>query len=146
MSLLWLGLGFTETSHAAETAAVSKADKIISAGKKYLGVKYKFGAPAGVTYAFDCSSFTQFIYKRNGISLPRTAKSQATRGHAVSKANLKKGDLVFFKVKGRSGIAHVAVYVGNNKILHTYGKGGVTYSNLNSAHWKKNYIKARRVI
>ena len=129
------------------SAATTKADKIITLGKKYLGVKYRFGAPSGSTSAFDCSSFTQYIYGKYGVKLPRVSSSQATRGVKVAKSNLRKGDLVFFKVP-RTGnkIGHVGVYVGNNKMMHTYGKPGVTYSSLGLKYWKSNYVTARRVL
>jgi cell wall-associated NlpC family hydrolase len=140
-------LGFGPAAQA-NPATTNKADKVISTGTHFLGVKYRFGAPSGVTYAFDCSSFTQYIFKKNGISLPRASSQQATKGTQVAKSNLKKGDLVFFKTPGRTGskIGHVAVYAGSNKILHTYGKGGVSYSNLTTSYWKNNYVTARRVI
>lgn len=148
--LLAFALAFAGLSVAGPVPAASaatKADRIIAFGEKFLGVRYQFGAPAGVTYAFDCSSFVQYIFGKFGIKLPRTSRAQAKVGVKVSKANLKKGDLVFFttpKSKGRIG--HVAVYAGNGKILHTYGKPGVTYSNLNSSYWKKHYATARRVL
>ncbi|WP_123041544.1 C40 family peptidase [Cohnella candidum] len=142
IGLAALGFGNAATASAATK---TKADKIISTGKKYLGVKYRFGAPSGVTYAFDCSSFTQYIFKRNGISLPRTSSSQAAKGKKVTKAQLKKGDLVFFKRPGKSGVGHVAVYIGNNKMLGASGKK-VQVSSLSSNYWKKNYITARRVL
>jgi cell wall-associated NlpC family hydrolase len=135
-------LGLGQVSHAD---AATKADKIIITGKKYLGVKYRFGAPAGVTYAFDCSSFTQYIFKKNGFSLPRTSSLQARKGSKVTKSQLKKGDLVFFNSPGHSGIGHVAVYAGYNKILHAAGKN-VKVSSLSSSYWKSHYITARRVI
>jgi cell wall-associated NlpC family hydrolase len=138
-------LGFGKAGQA-DAATVKKTDKIINTGNKYLGVKYRFGAPSGVTYAFDCSSFTQYIFKKNGISLPRTSTQQSTKGVKVSKSNLKKGDLVFFKDPGRaSRIGHVAVYMGNGKMLGASGKA-VKVSNMNSSYWKKHYISARRVV
>ncbi|XEC92571.1 C40 family peptidase [Paenibacillus tarimensis] len=142
-----LGLGQAAVP-VAEAATLSKADRILNTGKKYLGTPYRFGAPAGVTHVFDCSSFTQYIFKKNGISLPRTSKAQAKRGKFVSKANLRKGDLVFFSVPSRTGnsIGHVGVYAGNGRILHTYGKGGVKYSSIKTGYWKNKYITARRVI
>jgi cell wall-associated NlpC family hydrolase len=136
-------LGFGQASKAE--ASTAKSDKIISTGKKFLGVKYRFGAPAGITYAFDCSSFTQYVFKKHGISLPRTSTSQSTNGVKIAKTNLKKGDLVFFKDPGRSGrIGHVGIYVGSNKMLGASGKA-VKISNMESSYWKKNYITARRV-
>jgi len=138
-----LGFGQAVTASASSN---TKADQVISTGKKYLGVKYRFGAPAGVTYAFDCSSFTQYIFKKNGITLPRTSSQQVTKGVKVAKAGLKKGDLVFFKDPGRSGrIGHVAVYIGNNKMLGASGKA-VKVSSMNSSYWTKHYVTARRVV
>ncbi|MFC4597935.1 C40 family peptidase [Cohnella hongkongensis] len=142
-----IGFAGLAVGQAPQASAATKADKIISLGKKYMGVKYRFGAPSGSTSAFDCSSFTQYIYGKYGVKLPRVSSSQAKKGVKVSKSKLKRGDLVFFST-ARTGkkIGHVAVYVGNNKILHTYGKPGVTYSSLSSSHWKKTYVTARRVI
>ncbi|TJY44218.1 NlpC/P60 family protein [Cohnella pontilimi] len=131
----------------ASAAKATKADSIIKLGKKYLGVKYRFGAPSGATSSFDCSSFTQYIYGKYGVKLPRVSSSQATKGRKITKANLKRGDLVFFKSPKRTGnkIGHVAVYLGNNKILHSYPSRGVAYSSL-TGYWKTNYVTARRVL
>ncbi|UUZ86075.1 C40 family peptidase [Paenibacillus sp. P26] len=135
---------FTEApaAHAATVSASSKANSIIATGKRYMGVRYQFAAPSGRTNAFDCSSFTQYVYKKNGINLPRSSKQQSKVGTYVPKSQLKPGDLVFFY----SPIHHVAIYIGNGKILHTYGKPGVTISDMNSGWWKSHYATARRVI
>lgn len=141
-------------THTAEAATIAKGDSIIMTGKRYLGVPYRYGAEFETSRRFDCSSFTQYVYKKNGISLPRGARQQARVGKYVPRNQLKKGDLVFFSTKAtlkysRSSIkriGHVGIYAGNGKILHTYGKPGVTYSNLNSSWWSKNYVTARRVL
>lgn len=151
----FVGIAFGQTTQAsaatvkvtATVAKVAKADKIITLGKDYIGVKYKFGAKPGSTTSFDCSSFTQYIFGKFGIKLPRVSSTQATKGVKVEKKNLKKGDLVFFRV-ARTGkkIGHVAVYIGNNKILHTYGATGVTTSSISSGYWSTHYVTARRVL
>lgn len=135
-------------AHAAAETSTSISSRVISLGEQFLGVKYEFGAPSGSTTTFDCSSFTQYVFGKFGITLPRISKDQAEEGYAVSKSNLKKGDLIFFSVPSRTGssIGHVAIYAGNNQILHTYGEGGVTYSDLDAPYWKDNYITARRVL
>lgn len=142
-------IGFTGIAigHAQPAAAATKADKIISLGNKYLGVKYRFGSPSGRTSSFDCSSFTQYIFGKYGVRLPRISSDQAKRGYRVSKANLRKGDLVFFTT-ARTGrrIGHVGVYAGNGRMLHTYGAPGVMYSSINSSYWKSHYVTARRVL
>ncbi len=129
-------------AESAYAYSSSKAKSIISTGKRYLNTPYKFGAPMGTTKVFDCSSFTKTVYGKYGVKLPRTAAAQAKAGKAVSRSQLKPGDLVFFY----SPIHHVAIYIGNGKILHTYGKPGVTISKLNSGWWDKHYKTARRVL
>ncbi|MBW4080441.1 C40 family peptidase [Paenibacillus sp. S150] len=134
---------------AAATVSSETGQSIVNFGKKYLGVRYEFGASASSSKSFDCSSFTKFIFAKYGIDLPRTSVAQSKVGTSVSKANLKVGDLVFFSSGSRatgSNVTHVAVYAGNGKILHTYGSPGVTISDLNSGNWKKTYLKARRVL
>ncbi|MDR7314391.1 C40 family peptidase [Brevibacillus nitrificans] len=140
--------GEQNVAHAAWTQA--KADKVINTGKKYLGRPYKFGAKSSTTAVFDCSSFTQRVFKvAVGKSLPRTSRDQAKKGTSVSKSNLKKGDLVFFKASTTTTnkrITHVAIYAGNNKLLHTYGKPGVTFTNFKGTSWDKRFVSARRVL
>ncbi|MBU5443174.1 C40 family peptidase [Paenibacillus sp. MSJ-34] len=134
-----------DQSQEQSVSANSVGTSIINTGKKYLGVKYKFGAKSGITSAFDCSSFMQYIFKQHGIELPRSSKQQSKVGKYVSKSNLRVGDLIFFdSVKSRPGIDHVAVYAGNGQILHTYGKPGVTFSKLSA--WEKKIVTIRRVI
>lgn len=148
--MLGATIGFTAFAFGGAdhtSAATPEAEQILDTGNLYLGVPYRFGAPSGISSAFDCSSFTQYIFKENGITIPRTSKEQAAKGVKVAKAYLSKGDLIFFGTSGKKkAITHVAIYAGNNKILHASSSSGVTISNLNSAYWTKNYITARRVI
>lgn len=127
-------------SQSQETEAI--ATSIISKGKTFIGVPYKFGAKTGNTASFDCSSFTQYLYRLNGIELPRQSIDQSRAGEPVKRSELQPGDLVFFY----SPIHHVAIYIGDGKILHTYGDPGVTITPLDSGWWDKNYTSARRVI
>jgi len=125
----------------------SIADNIISTGKKYLGVSYQFGAKSNQTASFDCSSFTQYVYGRNGISLPRSSKQQSKVGTYVSKDELQPGDLVFSDTNRDGIINHVSIYIGNDQLLHTYRVGiGVTISDFKGSAWDRTYVTARRVI
>ncbi|MNI17100.1 Gamma-D-glutamyl-L-lysine endopeptidase [compost metagenome] len=141
--------GLTSAPQPTQAATSSSviADRVISTGNKYLGRPYDFGAKAGQTRTFDCSSFTQYIFKQQGKTLPRNSKSQSKVGKHVSRSNLQKGDLVFFSIPGKPGVInHVAVYAGNGKLLHTYGDGGVRYTKMDSGTWSKRYMTARRVL
>ncbi|MGN7471176.1 C40 family peptidase [Brevibacillus sp. SAFN-007a] len=132
-----------------EQPASDLADTIIKIGEKYLGTKYKYGSSSSTTKTFDCSSFTQRVFKEAGITLPRDSRQQSTVGKTVSKKDLQKGDLVFMKASVNSSsdrITHVAIYAGNGKILHTYGSPGVTYSKFDGTNWEKRVVKIKRVL
>lgn len=159
-SLLGVGLGLAIvfagstalTSQPVQAAAASSrtsslADQIIATGEKFIGVPYKFGAQSGQTDSFDCSSFTQYVYKQHGIDLPRSSKDQATVGTRVSKDQLQPGDLVFTDTNRDGVINHVSIYIGNGQLLHTYRVGiGVTISDFAGSTWDKTFVTARRVI
>lgn len=67
----------------------------------------------------DCSCHTRLVFKRFGRSLPDSPVRQWRYGHKISKANLRRGDLVFFKENGPSRpITHVAIYAGNGYVIH----------------------------
>lgn len=133
--------------------SVSKFDvlaaKVIKTGEKYDNTPYKFGSSSSTTRTFDCSSFTQRVFKEAGIiSLPRDSRQQSAVGKTVSLSNMKKGDLIFMRSSHSSSdrITHVAIYAGNGKILHTYGSPGVTYSKFSNTNWEKRVVKVKRVI
>ena len=119
---------------------------------KYLGTPYKFDASLGQTATFDCSSFVNYIYGLLDIKLPRNSRQQSKIGEEVSRDQIRKGDLLYFTTPARKDkegvnrIGHVAVYLGDNKVLHTYRSGiGVTVTELDS-NWNNRMIKAMRVI
>ncbi|WP_219837373.1 C40 family peptidase [Paenibacillus sp. R14(2021)] len=133
------------TTHAASTTTI--ANKVAATGKHYLGTPYKFGAKSGITSVFDCSSFTQYIFKKHGIKIPRSSKEQSKAGVYVSRKNLKPGDLIFSDTNRDGVINHVSLYIGNGKLLHTYRVGvGVTISTFKGSIWDHTYKTARRVI
>jgi len=138
-----------------------KADSIISTGLNYWGTEYKFGADyeKDGSYKFDCSSFTQRVYKENGINLYRSSRGQATQGTYVKRSDIRKGDLAFFAtqgdyVNGEPRIDHVAIVKdvkadGSIQLLHTYKVGvGVTTSTMypNKGYWNDTFLFAKRVV
>ena len=133
----------TNTTEAAPTTSSSgKGASVVATAKKYIGCKYVYGgsSPSG----FDCSGFTSYVYKQFGVSLNRTAAGQYSNGVAVSRSNLQPGDLIMF---GKSGISHVAIYIGGGKIVHAANPSrGVTTDTINSGYYNNNYVGARRVI
>ena len=132
-----------DPSPAEASSKMTAEDKVIQEGKKYIGTKYRYGGttPKG----FDCSGFIGFTYKKaTGKTLPRTAAQMYKTGKAVTKANLKKGDLVFFSTV-KKGASHAGIYIGNNQFIHASSSKGVTITALSNAYWKSRYIGAKRV-
>lgn len=125
---------------------------LISRAKTYLGVKYDFGAaPYPKSGRFDCSSYTQYLFGKYGISLPRTARAQAKLGNKVSRTSLRRGDLLYFYVPGRFStnktVGHVGIYIGNMKMIHSSPepKNGVQITDINKAYWKRTYLYTKRI-
>ncbi|MCC3375503.1 C40 family peptidase [Cohnella sp. REN36] len=138
----------SSTVKAAATAS-QKADKLIAFAKSTQGkVRYKFGVNSPSTMTFDCSSWTKYVFAKQGISLKWGTKAQSKQGTYVAKSNLKKGDLIFFSVSKPGQINHVGIYIGNGQFIHntTGSKNGVVIGNLNSGNYPKRYITARRVL
>lgn len=135
-----LGLVMVFTLGAGSAFADSKMDTVIA---KTLGTSYKTGGTS--TAGFDCSGFTSYVFKSIGLTLPRTSQAQYSVGTAVSKSNLRSGDLVFFNTSGR-GVSHVGIYVGNGKFAQSSSSQGVIISSLSQAYWANRYVGAKRVM
>jgi peptidoglycan endopeptidase LytE len=125
-----------------------KADAIIALGMKQLGTPYVFGGNTpGV--AFDCSGFVQYVFNQNGFNLLHSSALISQMGVAVDRSNLRKGDLVFLQGTYTSGVSHIAIYLGNNKVLQagTMGTREVKISTLfGTPYYDAHYWGARRLI
>jgi cell wall-associated NlpC family hydrolase len=131
-------------------AATASAARVLVTAESYLGEKYVYGGetPRG---GFDCSGFVQYVFGRHGVDLPRTSRQQAGAGRGLSGkiAALKPGDLMLFSSKG-GRVDHVAIYAGDNRILHSSaGAGGVVYDDLSTPRGKwylARHVASRRVL
>ncbi|MDF2522585.1 MAG: cell wall-associated hydrolase, invasion-associated protein, partial [Clostridiales bacterium] len=127
------------------TARELKVDTVIKTAKQYQGVPYVWGgaSPSG----FDCSGFTQYVFAKNEITLPRTAALQYNTGTWVDKDKLLPGDLVFFTTY-KPGPSHVGIYIGNGQFIHaSSGAGQIIISDLfSNPYYNSHYIGAKRII
>lgn len=115
-----------------------KGAQVLAVAYQYRGKPYRYGA-AGPN-AFDCSGYTQFIYKKFGKSLPHSATSQARYGSAISRSAMKPGDLMLF---GKSGsYYHAAIYAGGNQMWDASTEGKPTAKH---KIWSNNYV-VRRIV
>ena len=107
---------------AAEEAA-SVRQNLVDYALQFVGGPYRAGGNDPHT-GVDCSGFVRYVMQHGaGISMNRSSGSQATQGHAVNSSQMQPGDLLFYS--GGSGINHVAMYIGDGKIVHasTYATG-----------------------
>ncbi|NMO95080.1 C40 family peptidase [Paenibacillus lemnae] len=127
-------------------------DQLLNTASKYLGVRYVFGSTYPEDKAFDCSSFTQYVFEQHGVDLPRTARAQGEVGTTVSRKALQKGDLLFFKVpsrfKSQNIPGHVGIYIGDGKMIHALDEpeDGVQYRSIDIPFWEENFLWAKRVV
>lgn len=117
--------------------------EVVSCAKSYLGVPYVWGGtdPSG----FDCSGYVQYVYKRFGVELPRTADVQFGAGQDVARGAEAPGDLVFFETY-MPGPSHVGILVEGNTFIHASSSGMVRISSLAEDYFAQHYLGAKRVL
>lgn len=123
----------------------TSSNVLISRAKELIGTRYVYGGMT--TRGFDCSGFVSYVYKtQRGITLPRRSRDQATAGVAISKSDLKPGDLVFFRTGRSSVVNHSGIYIGDGKFIHSSSaKGRVRIDSLRTGYYNDRYVTARRV-
>ncbi|MGJ7912097.1 C40 family peptidase [Neobacillus sp. LXY-1] len=131
---------FATSGEKAEAATYHT--KAISVAKANIGVPYKWGgmSPSG----FDCSGLVKYSFGKAGINLPRTAADMFyTKGYRVG--SLQTGDLMFFAPTKASKPSHVAIYVGEGKMIMASSSKGVMITYTSNSYWKPKYIGAKRI-
>lgn len=142
----WVSKTYVQLS-SQTTDRDQKINSLISTAKSLLGTPYVWGGESLQEGGFDCSGFTQYVYKTAGYDLYRISAEQATQGTAVSRTNLQPGDLVFFSLAGDGRISHVGLYIGDMKMIHSPKTGDVVkVTDISTSFWQTNYITARRII
>jgi cell wall-associated NlpC family hydrolase len=89
----------------------------VAFARAQIGEPYRWGA-AGPD-AWDCSGLTMGAWSAGGKSLPHYSVAQYEQSTPISAAQLQAGDLVFWgSSSSPSSIYHVALYVGDGRIIH----------------------------
>ena len=122
----------------------AKGRAIAEYAKKFVGYPYAWGGDKDLTKGVDCSGFTMLVFKYFGLNIPRTSQAQAigtsvwgnsfAEAKFISEKELLPGDLIFYY----KDISHVAIYIGDGKIVHAsnsapYPKGGIKISSYDYA-------------
>jgi cell wall-associated NlpC family hydrolase len=128
----------------------SKADKVISTARTFIGTPYKYG---GTTRSgMDCSALLLNSFGAVKLNLPRSSAAQSQVGTEIDMDELKPGDLVFFATGNKKKeITHVGLVTDvkskdNVKFIHASSSLGVVETNLFTEYYQKRFRLARRVI
>lgn len=130
---------------ARDTYASGKSTAIVRTARSLIGQPYKWGGTSPGS-GFDCSGLAWFVYRQNGVSIPRTSWQQFTVGTGISRKALRPADLVFYKVTKKGKTLHVGIVTDRGTFIHSPSSGKqVTESPLSNPYWQKHFIGARRV-
>jgi cell wall-associated NlpC family hydrolase len=107
-------------------------------------IRYRRGGREPST-GFDCSGFVRYVFRHSlQQDLPSDSASQFLAGAKVDRTDMKTGDLVFFRTRGKR-ISHVGIYLDNGRFIHSPSTGkSVSISNLGEAYWAKRFAGAKR--
>lgn len=103
--------------NSAQDLKKSEATELISYARSFIAVLPYKVAGTSLSTGADCSGFTQEVFKKFGISIPRDSRSQYASAQKISAEELQPGDLVFYG-SSPSTIYHVGIYSGNGTIIH----------------------------
>ncbi len=140
-------------AEALDEAEPGLADRLKDFASKFLGRRYVWGSTG--PKSFDCSGFTSYVFRNEGIELPRTSRMQYRVGEKVNRNELKAGDLMFFSSprSGKGRVGHVAMVVDVNEadgtctFIHSSSGKGVNLQKFpDGGYYSRNFIGAKRVI
>ncbi len=131
---------------AANAASAALAAQVIAYAKQFLGLPYVYGAEG--PNSFDCSGFTQYVFKHFGYSLNRSAAGQYSNGTAVELSQIQPGDLILWRSYGSSKTAtHVGIYIGNDQYIHASSTGKcITINDMDYGTNSRYIVGVRRIL
>jgi cell wall-associated NlpC family hydrolase len=109
------------------------------------GTPYRLGGEEPRT-GLDCSGLVRYVFRAEGIQVPRTVAEQFTAGTPVETADLKPGDLIFFDTSG-PGPSHVGIAIDADSFVHAPGSGGVVrIDRLGTRYWQERLRGIKRIV
>ena len=137
--LLATGCASTPIADAPGSARHREASKIAAS---MVGKPYRYGG--NTPQGFDCSGLVYFSFKRAGMDVPRSTKTQRGKSQKVSVSGLARGDLLFFNQDGKYS-SHVGIYIGDKRFVHAPSSGKrVRVDSLTETYWQKHLVDTRR--
>lgn len=124
------------SSSSGSSYSGGSGSSVVDYATQFVGNPYVWGGTS-LTNGADCSGFVQSVYNNFGVSLPRTSYEQQNAGREVSYSEAQPGDLICYG-------GHVAIYMGNGKIVHaSNSRDGIKISD-NAAY--RTILSVRRLV
>ena len=118
---------------------------VLAIARHQVGVRYRYGGRSPAT-GFDCSGLVYYSHHQVGIAVPRTTRDQFRETRSVNRANLRPGDLVFFRVD-TPRVGHVGIYMGSGRFIHAPSSGKrVAIEKMSNPYWKVRFLRGGRII
>lgn len=102
-----------EAAKRKEEKRVAKRQEVADFAVQFVGNPYVWGGTS-LTNGADCSGFVMSVFASFGYALPRVVAAQYGASVKKDLSHMEVGDLVFYG----NGISHVALYIGNGKVVH----------------------------
>ncbi|CAH0444705.1 C40 family peptidase [Ralstonia syzygii] len=137
--------GILSSMVGATTDVMSKTGDVVMNALGMIGLRYRFGGNTPES-GLDCSGFVRYVFNDTfGFLLPRRAVEMSRVGTSVDMKDLRPGDLVFFNTMHHA-FSHVAIYVGDNKMVHAPSTGSkIRVDDMTASYWVSRYNGARRI-
>jgi len=129
-------------TQATRTAPALPQNPAARLAASLVGTPYRYGGstPRG----FDCSGLVYYTYRKTGVRIPRSTRSQYRHAVHIPRRDLQPGDLVFFKTD-RHEVSHVGIYAGNDYFIHAPSRGKqVSFASLDDGYWRTHFVAAGR--
>ena len=139
--------GYVKTKYLKikTTSTTTKADKLITYAKKFIGRPYRKNASG--PKAFDCSHFVSYCFRHVKISLSGSLKKLKNSANCIKIYTIgecKPGDILFFTADNNTEIEHVAIYMGNNQIIHASATAKKVLISRITDYYRRNFKYALR--
>ncbi len=124
-----------KNSNKDEIKVATTGEDVVEYALQFVGNRYRFGGTS-LTNGVDCSGFVMKVYENFGVSLPHSSYGMRSKGTAVSRKDVKPGDIICYS-------GHVGIAIGNDAIVHasTYKTGIKISYNIDY----RNIVSIRRI-
>ena len=122
---------------------------IVETALSFVGkLKYSFGSDNIENGTGDCSAFTEYVFKKNGINIGSNSETQYSKGIQIQRGYEQPGDLIFFKDTYKSGykdgVSHVGIVTEKGKFVDL-GNSGCSVKSMDSNYYDSHFLAIKRV-